>query len=196
MIFGPTARRGILQALLAIGVAGLAMPAFAQGPLRPRANPKQRVLPANPQPANQPTNQVAQNRAKADQAKGKAAQQAQARAEQLLERLLAMTPNQRVRALANQAPARRQRLLGMLAEIDAMPDEDRALLRGRYQQFLALGVARRTAIRAELRILRGLTRVEIRRRLASEESAQSFTPAERRLMFQITGQDAAQGPQP
>ncbi len=188
-------------------LAGLAVaPASAQGPIVPRGNPQgQNVLPAQGGPGGQGPQGGPQRggpkggpkgkgfpkgKGKGDP-KGKALrQQRLAAQERVLERFLEMTPEQRVQALSGIQAARRQRLLGMLAEIDAMPVDEQQLLRGRYQQFLSLEMGRREALRDELQQLRGMSRAEIRQRLASPEAANQFTPGERLLLFEVAGQQA------
>lgn len=170
------------------------IPAAAQGPITPRGNPPgQSVLPSQGPPQGAPKGKgkgFPKGKGKGDP-KGKAArQQRLAAQERVLERFLAMTPDQRVQALAGIQAVRRQRLLGMLAELDAMPEDERQLLRGRYQQFLSLGMGRREALRNELQQLRGMSSEEIRQRLSSPAAASQFTPGERLLLFEVAGQQA------
>lgn len=135
--FGATV--AIAAGMLLAGTSPLAAQA---GPIRPRiqlaqrGGPKQRIL-----------------RPKAGKGKGKQQRQIN-QVEAALQRFLNMTPAQRRAALSQLAPARRQRLLRMLNQLDQLPARDRNALRGRYQFFLGLTPARRQAIREEVQALR------------------------------------------
>jgi hypothetical protein len=120
----------------------------------------------------------AQIRAKAKQAK----QQKQADA---VERFLAMSPAQRRRALAQLPPVRQRQILQRLAALELLSDDERNLLRGRQQAFASMTPLRRQAVRAELQNLRGMSREDRAKRLASDELQQNFSAEERQLLNDV-----------
>lgn len=130
----------------------------------------------------------AQVRAKAKQRileQQKRKQQKQADA---IERFLAMSPEERRKALAQLPPARQRQILQRLKTLELLSDDERALLQGRLQVFSGMTVDRRQAVRAELRNLRAMPRDDRRRRLDSDEVKQNYSEDERQLLYDVFGQ--------
>jgi hypothetical protein len=111
----------------------------------------------------------------------------EAKQQQILERFLNMSPEQRRQALEQLPPARRRQILQRLQMLELLSDEERRLLRGRYQLFLDVPPARREALRSEIRELRQLPQQERRRRLASDETKQRFSADELQLLYEVAG---------
>jgi hypothetical protein len=104
-----------------------------------------------------------------------------------IERFLAMTPQQRERALAALPPERRQQILARLQALELLSDDERELLRGRLQAFTSLPPARRQAVRREIQALRALPRPQRLRRLESPELRENFSEQELQLLRDVTG---------
>lgn len=135
----------------------------------------------------------AQVRAKAKQGILKQQKQAkQQKQNDAIERFLAMSPEERRAALAQLPPQRQRQILQRLSTLELLSEDERGLLRGRLQAFSGMTVARRQAVRAELRGLRAMSKDDRRRRLASDEFQQNFSEDERQLLNDVFGQSAQQ----
>jgi len=133
----------------------------------------------------------AQNGAKAKQRILNQQQKQQKQAD-AVERFLAMSPAERRQALAQLPPARQRQILQRLKTLELLSEDERGLLRGRLQAFSGLQPDRRRAVRAELQNLRKLPREDRQRRLGSDQIQQNFSEDERRLLYDVFGQPAAQ----
>jgi hypothetical protein len=109
-----------------------------------------------------------------------------------VDRFLAMSPQQRRKALDKLPPAQQRRILQRLNEVELLSDDERTLLQGRAQTLRAMAVERQRAVRAELQNLRKLPREDRRRRLGSEEFNQNFSENERQLFYDVFGQPGQQ----
>jgi hypothetical protein len=109
-----------------------------------------------------------------------------------IERFLAMSPEERRKALAQLPPARQRQILQRLATLELLSDDERELMRGRLQAFSGMTADRRQAVRGELRNLRAMSREDRRRRLGSDEVKQNFSEDERQLLYDVFGQQTQQ----
>ena len=134
----------------------------------------------------------AQVNAKAKQRILNQKQQKQQKQADAVERFLAMSPEERGQALAQLPPARQRQILQRLKTLELLSEDERGLLRGRLQAFSGLAPERRRTVRAELQNLRKLPPEDRRRRLGSDEIQQNFSEGERRLLYDVFGQPAAQ----
>jgi hypothetical protein len=159
--------------LLVALVGGLAAPAVDA-----QMRPKSEIL-----------EQRQKQKDKENKNKNKDKQLKQQRNAEILERLLDASPQQREDMLAGMIPERREQMLRRLEEFDAMPADERRLLRSRFQFFMSLPAGRREALRREIRELRRLSRPEIRRRMASPEIRDNFYPEEIQLLYEVTSQE-------
>lgn len=106
----------------------------------------------------------------------------------LLERFLALPPEQRQRMLQQLNPERRRQLQQRLGAVELLSEAERQALQGRMQTFAAMPPERRQAVRAELQYLRNLKPEDRRRRMASEDFRQGFSEEELQLLRDVAGQ--------
>jgi hypothetical protein len=104
-----------------------------------------------------------------------------------VERFLAMTPQERRRALASLPPARQRLILQRLRTLELLSDDERNLMRGRLQAFSGLPANRQPVVRRELQNLRQMSAEDRRRRLGSDELQQNFSEEERQLLYDVFG---------
>jgi hypothetical protein len=109
----------------------------------------------------------------------------QAKQQAILERFLQMSPAERRRALAQLPPDRREQILRRLNALELLSDNERHMLRGRFEAFADLAPDRRQAVRQELQQLRRLTPAERAERLASAVLREKFSDEELRLLEEV-----------
>jgi hypothetical protein len=68
-----------------------------------------------------------------------------------------------------------------------LTDEERRLLRGRFQALAALEPRRQAVVREEIRKIRQLPPRERRDYLGSDETKQRFSPEELQLLYEVAG---------
>jgi protein-tyrosine-phosphatase len=119
-------------------------------------------------------------------------QQKQQKQADAIERFLAMSPDERRKALAQLPPQRQRQILQRLRTLELLSEDERNLLRGRLQDFSGMTVDRRQAVRGELQNLRKMSREDRRRRLGSDEVKQNFSEEERQLLYDVFGQPEQQ----
>jgi phage-related protein len=166
-----------LAAITLVLLAGLSLPpAFAQAPPRVNKAPKAQ------RPANPPNRQ----------------------AEQLLQKLARMSPEERQKALASLPPERRQMMMRRLRNFEAMPPAARERATSELERLHSLPPQRQNQIRrslrelqtlpedrkalvvAEIQRLNGMPEDDRRSRMNSEEFRNRYSPAEQQMMGDLS----------
>lgn len=122
----------------------------------------------------------------------------------LLERWNEMSPEERQKRLERLPPERRRQIEERLAEYRSMTPDQREQLRMRvetfsllspekqaqarrlFHRFTLLPQERQQPLRDEFQRLRDVSEAERRARMSSEDFRKSYTPHERRLLFELT----------
>jgi hypothetical protein len=109
----------------------------------------------------------------------------QQRQADILERLLALPPNQQQQILDQMAPARRKQAEALLQAWQLLSDDERANLKGRFAALMVLPPPRRQAVRKEIQILRLMTPEDRRTRLAQVKPR--FSDSEMKILYGVAG---------
>jgi len=109
----------------------------------------------------------------------------QQRQADILERLLALPPNQQQQILDQMAPARRKQAEALLQAWQLLSDDERANLKGRFASLMSLPQPRRQAVRKEIQILRLMTPEERRKWLVDLKTR--FSDAEMKILYGVAG---------